>query len=479
MLVEKVKGASRIAAISRKARQAGLTQGLTLADARARIPRLWVEEMDRQADLALLADVAEDCERATPIVVADAPDGLLLDVTGCGHLFGGEAQLRVKLSQRFRKAGLSVRTVIAGAPDTARALARHGPIAIVPPGGEAMAVRGLPLAALGLEPKDQLAISRAGLKTIGALVDRPSALFAARFGAQMTLKLARLQGLAPVPLAPRRAAPMLWAERRFPEPIGRSEDIEATLASLAEDVCGQLHERREGLRCTEASFHRADGAVRRINVETGRGLRDPAVVMRLFRERLDALVDPLDPGFGFDLVRLCVLDAEPLAMLQPELDARAIEADEVAHLADRLSARFGQDRVLRFMAVDTHSPDRAARIVPVLQETPEDAQWPDLSKGEPPLRPVHIFVPPQPVSVAMAEVPDGPPRAFRWRKVEHRVIAHEGPERIAPEWWRDSLAEARDYYRVEDMEGRRFWLFRSGEYGKGAGPTWYLHGAFA
>ena len=200
--------------------------------------------------------------------------------------------------------------------------------------------------------------------------------------------------------------------------------------------------------------------------------------MRLFRERLDALADPLDPGFGFDLVRLCVLDAEPLAMLQPELDAHAIEADEVAHLADRLSARFGQDRVLRFVAVDTHNPDRAARIVPVLQETREDAQWPDLSVGEPPMRPMHIFVPPQTVSVAMAEVPDGPPRAFRWRRTEHRVIAHEGPERIAPEWWRESAPEARDYYRVEDMEGRRFWLFRSGEYGNAKPPRWFLHGSF-
>jgi protein ImuB len=479
VLVEKVKGASCIVAVSRAARRAGLAPGLTLADARARIPQLWVEEMDRQADADLLDAMAEDCDRVTPIITVDAPDGLVLDITGCGHLFGGEAGLRAGLSKRFRRAGLNVRTVIAGAPDTARALARHGRVAIVAPGEEAAAVRGLPIVALGLAHKDQLAISRAGLKTVGALAERPSALFTARFGDEMTGRLARLQGLAPSPLTPRRAVPMLWIEQRFAEPIGRMEDIETTLAGLVAEVCRMLLERREGARCVEASFHRADGAVRRIAVETGRGMRDAQALLRLFREKLDALADPLDPGFGFDLVRLCVLDAESLAMLQPGLDGHALEADEIANLADRLSARFGQDRVLRFVARDTHDPDRAARIVPVQQQVNDAAAWSGLAEGEPPLRPPRIFDPPQPVTIALAEVPDGPPRAFRWRRMEHRVVAHEGPERIAPEWWREASGEARDYYRVEDAEGRRFWLFRLGEYGvEGAPPRWFLHGAF-
>lgn len=478
VLVEKVKGASRLAAVSCMARRAGLSPGLTLADARARIPQLWVEEMDRQADAGLLEAVAEDCDRVTPIVAIDAPDGLTLDITGCGHLFGGEAELRAGVSQRLRRAGLNVRTVIAGAPDAARALARHGRIAIVPAGEEAGAVRGLPIAALGLEAKDQLAISRAGLKTIGALADRPSALFAARFGEEMTARLARLQGRAPSPLVPRRAVPMLWAERRFAEPIGRAEDVEAVVAGLAGEVCQMLLERREGARVVEASFHRADGAVRRVAVETGRGSRDPAAMLRLFREKLDALADPLDPGFGFDLVRLCVLEAEALAVMQPELDGRALEADEIANLADRLSARFGPGRVLRFLPEDTHDPDRAARIVPA-QASPAAVGWMQPAAGEPPLRPPLVFDPPQPVTILFAEVPDGPPRAFRWRRMEHRIVGHEGPERIAPEWWRETPGEARDYYRVEDTEGRRFWLFRTGAYGaEDNPPRWFLHGAF-
>lgn len=479
VLVEKVKGASRIAAVSRNARRAGLAPGLTLADARARIPRLWVEEMDARADAALLAAMAEDCDRFTPVVVIDAPDGLLLDITGCIHLFGDEAALRRALSLRFRRAGVSVRTVIAGAADAARTLARFGRVAIVAPGMDAEAVRGLPIAALGLSAPDTLAISRAGLKTIGALADRPSRVFAARFGEQLTRKLARMQGIEDAPLAPQRIIPALWTERRFAEPVGRIEDAEAGLGELTREACARLEERREGGRIFEAAFYRTDGAVRRLRIETGRPLRDAAVVMRLFRERMDALSDPLDPGFGFDMMRLCVLETVALESMQPSLDRRAVEADEVADLADRLSTRFGAERVVRFVARDTHDPDRAARLMPVLREAGDLPPWPILSEGEPPLRPPLMFDPPQPVMIALAEIPDGPPRAFRWRRMEHRVVAHEGPERIAPEWWREASVEARDYYRVEDAEGRRFWLFRVGDYGAELpAPRWFLHGVF-
>jgi protein ImuB len=478
VLVEKVKGASRIAAVSRNARRAGLAPGLTLADARARIPQLWVEEMDRQADAALLDAMGEDCDRFTPVVAVDPPDGLLLDITGCIHLFGDEAALRRTVSLRFRRAGVSVRTVVAGAADAARALARFGRIAIVAPGADAAAVRGLPIAALGLDAKDALAITRAGLKTIGALADRSSRVFAARFGEEMTRRLSRLQGVEDMPLVPQRIIPALWTERRFAEPVGRVEEAEASLAELVREACTQLEERREGGRFFEAAFYRTDGAVRRLRIETGRPVRDPAVVLRLFHERMDTLSDPLDPGFGFDMMRLCLLETAPLASVQPGLDRRAVEADEVADLADRLSTRFGAERVLRFVARDTHNPDRAARLVPVLQEAGETPPWPALGEGEPPLRPPLVFDPPQPVMIVLAEVPDGPPRAFRWRRTEHRIVVHEGPERIAPEWWREAAGEARDYYRVEDAEGRRFWLFRVGEYGADPPPRWFLHGAF-
>ena len=483
VVVEKQKGAMRLVALSRAAKRAGLVVGITLADARTRIPDLWVEEIDRIADAALLDAVAEDCDRVSPVVMVDAPDGLTLDITGCDHLFGGEAGLRLGLSQRLRRAGLHARTVIAGAPDTARALARHAPlqgrIAIVAPGDEAAAVRSLPIAALGLDEKDRVAISRAGLKTIGALIDRPSQLFASRFGEEMTLRLRRLQGLAPAPLTPRRSLPAIWSERRFAEPIGREEDIHSVLADMAREIGDELASRREGGRIFEASFYRADGAVRRVAIETGRPARQGDTLLRLFREKLDALADPLDPGFGFDQMRLCVLHADPLAAAQPGLDGRAIEEDAVADLADRLSARFGPERVVRFLPEDTHDPDRAAHAAPAIFNPMTSSVWPAPEAGEPPLRPSQIFNPPQRIAIRFAEIPDGPPRRFSWRRKEFTVRRAEGPERIAPEWWRAPDDAARDYYRIEDAEGRRFWLFRAGAYAPGADTHWYLHGVFA
>jgi protein ImuB len=480
IVTEKVKGAQRLMAVSPEAKRAGLAAGMTLADSRARIPDLWVEEMDHHADAALLDRIAEDCDRFTPVVVIDAPDGLLLDITGCDHLFGSETELRRIFSERFRRGGFHVRTVIASAPDAARALARHGRVAIVPPGGEAAAVRSLPIAALELDESDRVAISRAGLKTIGAIAARPSVSFAARFGEKMTLRLRRIQGLADTPLAPRRAIPMLWVERRFPEPIARVEDIEAVLFELGAEASQHLGERREGGRAFEASFFRADGAVRRVVIETGRPMRDAKVLLRLFCEKLDALADPIDPGFGFDLIRLSVPAVDPLEALQPGLDGHAIEADEVADLADRLSARFGATRVLRFLPEDTHNPDRSARAAPAIFNPLTSEVWPSPETEEPPLRPLHMLDPPQPISITMAEVPDGPPLGFEWRRRKYDVVRAEGPERIAPEWWRAKPGEVtRDYYRVEDPEGRRFWLFRAGLYGlEKTQPVWFVHGVF-
>ncbi len=478
VITDRIKSAQRLVAVSPQARRLGLLPGLTLADARARIPDLWVEEADAHADATLLERIAEDCDRYSPVIVMDAPDGLLIDITGCAHLFGGEAELRRGFSERLRRSNVHVRSVIASAPDAARALARFGRTAIVPPEADAKAVRPLPVAALELQDDHRIAILRAGLKTIADIADRPSLAFAARFGEKMTLRLRRVLGEADPPLIPRRPVPMLWVERRFAEPIGRAEDIEAVISDLSADAVAKLGERREGGRVFEASFFRADGAVRRIAVEIGRPMRDVKTVLRLFREKLDSLADPIDPGFGFDLIRLSLPVTEKLDVRQPSLDGHAIETDDVADLADRLSVRFGQDRVLRFLPKDTHNPDRAARAVPAAFNPLTSPVWPAPEEDEPPLRPVQMFDPPQPVE-AIAQVPDGPPLHFNWRRKKHVITRAEGPERIAPEWWRTSETTARDYYRVEDKEGRRFWLFRSGTYDEAKAPRWFVHGLFA
>lgn len=484
VFVEKVQNALCLAALDRAARRAGLAPGLTLADARARVPGLAVLDHDPAADAAFLEEVADDCDRWTPLVALDTPggvpDGLMLDITGCAHLFGGEAALRARLCAHLESHGLGAHAVIAGTPDAARALARSGKGGVVPPGGEAQAVAGLPVARLGVGAEIVTGLSRAGLKTIGDLAARPGTPLAARFGQDLLTRLARTLGREDVRLVPRRPLPECIAERRFAEPIARSADIEATLALLVDDLALMLEARGEGGRIFEAGFFRTDGAVRRLRIETARPLRDGVALARLWRERIEALADPLDPGFGFDLVRLGVLRAEPLTPAQVSLDGRAVEDEAVAALIDRLSVRLGRERVLRFLERDTHDPDRASALVPA---GGAPVPSPSPAPSEMPLRPLTLFDPPQPVE-ALAEVPDGPPLRFRWRRVVHEVARAEGPERLAPEWWRQpEVTPTRDYYRVENREGRRFWLFRAGLYGReSAGPAgqprWFLHGLF-
>jgi protein ImuB len=196
--------------------------------------------------------------------------------------------------------------------------------------------------------------------------------------------------------------------------------------------------------------------------------------------KLETLTDPLDPGFGFDALRLGVLRAEPLPEEQVSLEGKAAGETDVAALVDRLVARFGRERVLRFVAHETHDPRRIAACVPVASKAGSQP-WPAPEPAHPPARPLTLFKPPQPIET-LSELPDGPPLLFRWRRALHEVARAEGPERIAPEWWRgENCAPAtRDYYRIEDALGRRFWIFREGLYEHGhRRPRWFLHGLFA
>lgn len=477
VLAEPVMGALRLAAVSRQALTLGLRPGLTLADARARIPHLVAADHDPSADSALLVRMAESCERWTPLVALDAPDGLLLDVTGCDHLFGGEALLRDDILGRLHRGGFSARATLAGTPDTARALARFGRATVVPPGGEEEAARPLPVAALGLSEAINAALSLSGLKRLADLADLPSRPLVARFGEGLSVRLRCVLGREDRRITPLRPSPAFRVERALAEPITHADAIEDTLRWLIGQVADKLDQAGQGGRVFEAAFFRSDGTMRRIGVETGRPSRNAGAVLRLFRERLDALSDPLDPGFGFDLVRLGVVVCEPLRPHQFSLEDGTAEEDELSALVDRLVARLGPSRVLRFAAADTHDPRRSSRLVQAGASSP--AAWPAPEPGEPPARPLQIFDPPQPIET-LAEVPDGPPLRFRWRHVLHKVVHAEGPERIATEWWRSSDEPTRDYFRVEDEEGRRFWLFRSGLYGRETDrPRWYLHGLFA
>ena len=467
----------RLAALSAAAVSAGLALGLSLTEARTRFADLRVLPMDRPADAALLGLMAAAAEIFTPLVGLDGEAGLFLDITGCAHLFGGEAAMRQRVIRRFEGFGLTTRATIADTPDTAHALVRFGRTAIVPPaGGEALA-RQLPIAALEADPEVSIALERAGLVRLGDITDRPSAMLSARFRPSTAVRLGRILGREDVRITPLRPLPACLAERHFAEPLLDGTALDVALVSLARDICAALERRGEGGRRFEVSLYRCDGAVRRLAIATHTPCRDVDTILRLLRLRLDGLADPLDPGFGFDALRFSAPETEAMAEHQVSLDAREADDRALTALIDRLVVRFGRDRVLRFVAEDSHDPVRAGGLRSVVDGTGPQA-FPALEPDEPPLRPPQLFDAPQPIE-ALAEVPDGPPLRFRWRHVLHEVARAEGPERIAPEWWLDGAApETRDYYRIEDATGRRFWVFREGFYGDDRRPRWYVHGLF-
>lgn len=484
--VEKIRGAVRLAAADVRAARLGLAPGLTLADARARVPQLIAMAADPEADAVFLKNLAAACERFTPSICCDAPTGLILDITGCAHLLGGEAGLKTRVESLFSEQNLSVRAAIASTPEAARALVRSGWRGVTASNNEESVIRQLPVSALnGIDAKTRLALKRAGLNTIGALAERPQSILAARFGQDFITELMRTLGRENAGITPLRPRPQIAVARNFAEPLLQLEALEAILAELIAEASLLLQEQGKGGSQFEASFFRCDGAVRRLHVETGRPSRDVKSLMRLYRERFASIADPIDPGFGFDLIRFTVLVTAPLSVSQSSFAEQPDDESDVTDLIDRLVVRFGADRVLRFEPEDTHDPRRESRTVRISQagkaeSKSANAAWAQLHPGEPPLRPLQLFASPQPIE-ALAEVPDGPPLRFRWRRILHDVTRAEGPERIEPEWWRRSSdVEARDYYRIEDASGCRFWIFRQGHYGEqDAHPRWFLHGVFA
>jgi protein ImuB len=481
VIAAKTGGALKLAAVDRKATAQGLERGMTLADARAMLPALSVKAANETADHALLEAIAEWCDRFTPFVALLPPQSLVLDVTGAAHLFGGERAMLDLMRVSLAKQGFAIRGALAGTAGAARALAHYRDGTIVAAGEEAAAVASLPVEGLGLDAAATQAFRRAGLKTIGQIAARKRSELMARFGSAMVTALDRVLGRVENPISPRLPLPDIMAEHRFADPVVSEELVMATLDALAQSLAPVLAQRGEGARALEAAFFRADGHVRRIAIETARPVRTHEIIGRLFREKLAQLADPLDAGFGFDLIRLAATRAERSEAETVSLDAGANEDKEIAFLVDRLAARFGAQRIVCFQPNDTHIPEAAAVTQPAQYAKTGNAAWARIRKdAEAPRRPLRLFAKPEPID-ATAEVPEGPPGRFCWRRVQHLVTHASGPERIAMEWWRHHEPRpTRDYFRVEDSEGRRFWLYREGLYGRETAETrWFVHGLFA
>jgi protein ImuB len=470
-LVTALKEGSRrlVAAVDATAHGVGLRPGLTITHAKALVPGLHVVEANPEEDAAALTELARWCIGYSPLVAPNPPDGVWIDVAGVTHLFGGEEKLIDDLTGRLARQGVAAMAAVADAPGCAWAVARYGKEKTVAPGRCVDAVASLPVQALRLPQATVDALHRLGVERIGQLAALARAPMVRRFGTDAALRLDQALGHAFEPIDPLVPREIPTQRAAFAEPIGRLEDIRSIVGHLAQDLCRDLEKRGEGVRRLDLILQRVDHKSFGLRVGTARASRDPKHLAGLFEERLQTV----DPGFGIEAVVLVASRVEPLREEQQShpLAARRAPAADMSRLVDRLGARLGPQRVYRLEPVQSAVPERSVRRVAALAPATRQT-WPENLP-----RPTRLLDPPERVE-ATALLPDHPPAFFVWRHVRHRVAKADGPERITGEWWtgEDEKHSLRDYYRVENDKGARFWLFRDGPADRGG--RWWLHGVF-
>ncbi len=547
-LVDARDGTLVLSAANAAARGAGLHPGLALADARARCPTLASASADPQADARALVRLARWCGRYAPSFNTDGADGLWIDSAGAAHLLGGEAALLDDLARRLKGLGFTARLGLADTAGAAWALARFGAdfahgdsvrFAAGPPRGQPdraarvraclaplgfegllSALRPLPVEGLRLEADAVTLLKRLGLKRIGQLEALPRVSLKRRFPSKETARavLNRLDqalGRVPEPLTPLLPPPRHQARLAFPEPLISHEGVAAALERLVRDLCAQLARTLAGARGLALTIYRCDGACARVSTGFAAPCRTAPHMLRLLAEKAESL----DAGPGIDAMTLAALTVEPLPARQTGF-AGAARAEPLSRLIDRLSNRLTRARVVRAAPRDSHLPERAQAWRPAINFAHGSPPGPDAfsTAAVKPPRPALLLERPEPIAV-LAEVPEGPPVHFTWRRATRRVVRAQGPERIASEWWReidsahgkttsplegevgdpgagpgspgggwqkkslapDPCARTRDYYRIEDEAGARYWVFRAGLYDRAEGeegepPRWYLHG---
>ena len=448
--------------------------GLAVAAVQARVPGVVLMDADPAGDDAALERLAVwALRRYAPAVAADPPDGLVLDVTGADHLHGGERAMLDGMVERLQASGLAATAAVAGSWGAAHALARHraDPVFVHPPDAGAEVLHDLSIAALRLASGTVDALRLLGLERVGDLVAQPRAPLALRFGPEPGRRLDHLLGLLAEPVDPVRPPDLVEVRRVFGEPIGAPETVARYVGKLVVALCEALEVRGLGARSLDLRVGRVDGHRQAIRIGTALPLRDVKRLNRLLGDRLERV----DPGPGIEVLSLAAVHAEPLEPRQTVSDLAGEPEVDVAGLVDLLANRIGERRLYRYAPIASDVPERSvARVAPL---APDDgAGWP---AGWP--RPARLLSPPEPVDT-VALLPDHPPASFTWRGVRRRVRRGDGPERVFGEWWKadTELAAVRDYYRVEDDAGERYWLFRAGD---GEDPAtgsgrWFIHGVF-
>lgn len=493
-LVTSIREGNRvvIAAACPQARALGLVPGMALAQARAQIAGLDIRPADPEGDRAHLAGLAVALARRwTPTVAIEGEDTLFLDLTGVAHLHGGEAAMAARLRRMLARLGYAARIAIADTPGAAWALAHCSSETICPAGRHAEALAPLPVEALRIDAAAIELLHRLGVTRIGQLAAMPRAPLVRRFGTALAGQLERALGRLPEPLHPVVPPEPIAIPQRFAEPIGTAEAIEHWLGTLVPRLTAALAEKGLGASRVELVADRVDGVPQRIRIGLARPSRDGAHLLRLLVRR----IEQVEPGYGIDALTLHVRRALPLGAepVTERLDEEA--APDLAPLVDTLATRIGLGAMWRSRPVESDVPERSVAAIGVL-DAPEcgcaRVKIDDVGQLDrnPALHPWHPEWPkparllrrPERLDHVLAELPDHAPRRFTWRGCPHRVVRADGPERIHGEWWKRAAesAQVRDYFRVEDEQGRRYWLFRKGDGERSVTGdlSWYLHGVF-
>ena len=458
--------ATRLAHINVDARKAGLAPGLSVPDARAICPELLTEPSDPLREGDLLRALWRWADQFSPRIALDAPNGLLLDITGCAHLFGDEAEMAQYVTARLADIHITSQIGIADTKRAARALARFGapPITIAEPGKTSAALALLPIDALDLEKTIVHDLAQAGLKTIGQLYEVKSSELARRFGLGLIKAIGSATGVMPDPITPMAADSVYAARMSLPDPIGYRDDLENVLTRLSKSVCDRLAADQKGARRFNMTVRCVDTGDHVLSVGFARPCFEPGPLLQQFAKPLD----DLKIEFGADWFRLHADHIESVRFKQTKFgtDERAKESFD--RLVTTLGNRLGFDHVRRFTAHDSHLPEREFMQTEAVSRAQAE-RW----EHRPRKRPIRLFPEPE---YLRPLAPGRPPGRFEWRRKTYETAKASGPERLTPEWWREEKGRLRDYWRVETQEGPRLWLVT---YPGAAASEWFIAGKFS
>ena len=457
-----------VTAANALAESQGVYRGIVLADARAIISGLhFINDRPGLVE-KLLKRIAEWCIRFTPFAAIDLPDGIILDVTGCPHLWGGEEPYLNDIVKRLSRRGYHVHAGIADTIGAAWAIARFGKqLNIISKGQTIEALLPLPVAALRLEVDTIESLNKLGLLQTKRLISMPRSALRRRFGNHIVQRLNQALGLEEEIIQP--VQPIEPYHERLPciEPIVTAAGIDIALQRLLDALCPRLQQDQKGLRTACFKGYRVDGKIEQVDIATNRPSCNVNHLYKLFEIKLQTI----EPGLGIELFVLDAPKIEDHVADQKKLWEVKGGLDDIrfSELIDHLTGKFGSNTIHRFLPDEHYWPERSIKPASSLQEK-ATTEW---RLNTP--RPIQVLPKPEHIEVT-APVPDYPPMNFRYKGKLHKIIKADGPERIEQEWWLQE-GQHRDYYAVEDEEGCRYWLFRSGHYDEDF--EWFIHGFFA